>query len=52
MLPIIWAKFFKWSKWSSKDFNEDRIEGTVIVLVPIGGGKSLFCTKKEMLGGQ
>jgi hypothetical protein len=51
MLPMIWAKFLKWSKWSSKDFNKDRTEETIIILVLIRGGKHLLCTKKEVLGG-
>jgi len=51
MLLMIWAKFLKWSKWSSKDFNKNRTKETIIVLVLIGGGKSFLCTKKEVLRG-
>ncbi len=41
MLPIIRAKPLEHNKWSSKDFNEETIEGAIVTLVPIGGGKKL-----------
>jgi hypothetical protein len=51
MLPIIWAKSLERSKWSSKDYNEDRTKGPIIVSIPIGGGKNPPHTKKKVLKG-
>jgi hypothetical protein len=39
MLPTILAKSFEQSIWSSKDFSKEKIEGAIITLVPVGGGK-------------
>jgi hypothetical protein len=52
MLPIILANSFNCSKWSSKVFNEDRIEGTMTFSIPVGQGKKSPQTKNEVLGGQ
>jgi hypothetical protein len=40
MFFIVQANSFDRNKWSSKVFNDDKIEGTMTFLVSINGGKS------------